>query len=565
MTVIQAASGLTSGAATGASSSGSSQDYPAVSMIWIQADGTTDIPTNAVAYSNQSVVPPGYSAYTSGINAYLRGANPGISYVGAQVGAFAGQTTDLTVTMTSLTGGLAAAPAAGDLVVVSFAVGSTANRSLVIRNTGGVDYTLIGSELYADDTFDTNLRVAYRFMPDTTETQFVLVGGSGNVADAGAYIIQVFRGVDLDNPLDVAAVTATGINSRLANPGSITPVTTGAYVVAVGAAGCGTGGTFTHATLTDFRATTQVDTNDVNIGAGYTAWGGGALDPAAFGGGGTDTTNDSWAAVTFALNPGVTDGGVTIAAGTHTHTYSHTHTHSTAGHTHSPFAGLSTTGTLASQAGSGVTLDGGTHNSASTNSATHTASASGSDASTSGTGTSDPPFYKLQTVQASSAGPAPFGIIGLWKTTTPPNGWAACDGTNGTPNINGSGQFIKGANGTGEIGTTGAATHTHTGTAHTHTGNTGIGVHSISLGADSSGWTSQTGASNFATHNHTHADFNTGAAQGSMASNSFTYSGDATIDPRNTAMFFIMSLGFGHLLGLPQHKTYRALMARSYD
>jgi hypothetical protein len=100
-------------------------------------------------------------------------------------------------------------------------------------------------------------------------------------------------------------VTATGINSRLANPGSITPTTTGAVVYVVGAAAGGTGGTFTDSnSLTAWLAGNSVDTNDAMMGAGYyTGWTSGAYNPNAFTGGGTDTTSDSWAAVCVALRP----------------------------------------------------------------------------------------------------------------------------------------------------------------------------------------------------------------------------------------------------------------------
>ena len=47
-------------AQTGTTSTGTSIGFSRLSVIWIQADGTTDIPTNAVAYSNQAVTPTGW-------------------------------------------------------------------------------------------------------------------------------------------------------------------------------------------------------------------------------------------------------------------------------------------------------------------------------------------------------------------------------------------------------------------------------------------------------------------------------------------------------------------------
>lgn len=232
-----------------------------------------------------------------------------LSYVGGQTGNFAGTTTTQTITFT-LTNGSAATPAAGDLVIVAFATGSTVDRTLDIETTGAVDYTLAGSELYQNGTsFDSNLRVAYRFMPGTPETQFRFAGGSGNNADGASWAVHVFRGVDTGTPLDVAVVTAGNTGTRLANPGSITPTTAGAWIYIAGAGAGGTGGSFTTSGLTDFRANNGVDTNDGFIGAGYKSdWASGPYDHAAFTGGGTDTVNDSWNAVTVALRPAAVGG-----------------------------------------------------------------------------------------------------------------------------------------------------------------------------------------------------------------------------------------------------------------
>lgn len=231
----------------------------------------------------------------------IREARAAVSYVGGQVGSFAGKTAATTVTF-SLTNGSASIPAAGDLVVVAYSVGSTVDRALTIQNTSAVDYILAGSELYQNDTYDSNLRVAYRFMPGTPETQMVL-SGTGSNTDAGAYTIHVFRGVDSGTPLDVAAVVGGGIDTRVANPNPITPITSGSWIYVAGAASGATGGAYTASYLTDFRAINSVDTNDAQIGAGYTNWTSGTYDPVAFSGGGTNTANDSWNGVTLALRP----------------------------------------------------------------------------------------------------------------------------------------------------------------------------------------------------------------------------------------------------------------------
>lgn len=234
-----------------------------------------------------------------------------ISYVGGQGSSFAGKTGTTTVTFTSLTNGTDAAPISGDLVVCVYSVGSAAtDRALTITNTDPTNYTLAGTELYANGTSqDANLRVAYRFMPSPVETQLIL-SGTGSIQDAGNYNIHVFRNVDVATPMDVTVATATGTGTRLADPPSITPTTTGAYILVSGAASAATGGIYTTSGLTDFRARNQADTNDALVGSGYLAWAGGAYDHAAFTGGGTDSANDSWASVVIALRPAVITGAL---------------------------------------------------------------------------------------------------------------------------------------------------------------------------------------------------------------------------------------------------------------
>jgi hypothetical protein len=226
-----------------------------------------------------------------------------IVYVGGQVNQFAGTNSATTVTF-ALTGGTNSVPQAYDLVIAAYAVGagSAVDVALTINNPSAVAYTLMGTELFQTDTFSANLRVAYRFMPSTPETTLDL-SGTGAVQNAGAYTIHVFRNVDSTTPMDATVVTAQAASTRLADPGSITPVTPGALVYVVGSCSCGTGGTYTAAYLTDLRVTTQADTNDVNVASGYVVWTSGAYNPAAFGGGGTDTTSDSYTAVTAALRP----------------------------------------------------------------------------------------------------------------------------------------------------------------------------------------------------------------------------------------------------------------------
>jgi hypothetical protein len=231
--------------------------------------------------------------------ALLAASGGGIDYVGGYVDGFGGGTTDRTITLTSLTGGLASAPAAGDLVIVYFGTGSTTNRNLVVSG-----YTEV-IELYSNDNFDTNLAVAYKFMGGVPDTSFTLTGGTGSTSDGGAVAVQVWRGVNAVTPLDVTRTTATGINSVLCDPPAITPITPGAIIVSGGAGAHEEDDveTYSSSDLTAFISAGDDDSNSVTIGIGYHVWTSGSFNPAQFTFSGDDDTNYSWAAVTLALRP----------------------------------------------------------------------------------------------------------------------------------------------------------------------------------------------------------------------------------------------------------------------
>ena len=79
---------------------------------------------------------------------------------------------------------------------------------------------------------------------------------------------------------------------------------------------------------------------------------------------------------------------------------------------------------------------------------------------------------------SAGSGGIPKGIIVMWSGATVPEGWALCDGQNGTPDLRN--RFVLGAGGGYGIGTTGGNSeinlaHSHTINDHTHSysGNTG--------------------------------------------------------------------------------------------
>lgn len=224
-----------------------------------------------------------------------------ITFVGSTTAAIAGQSSATTnVSLTALTGGLASAPAADDLVIVYYGVGSNTDRVIGVTTAG---YTEV-AELFASDGDDTNLSVNYKMMGATPDTQ-VTVSATGSNGFAGAVAIHVWRNVNLASPLDVTSTTATGTNSVLCNPPAITPVTTGAVIVSGGAGAHNRGvQTYSSSNLSNFATVGNSETNtDVTVGLGSAVWTSGAFDPAQFTFSGADALDLSWAAVTLALRP----------------------------------------------------------------------------------------------------------------------------------------------------------------------------------------------------------------------------------------------------------------------
>lgn len=230
-------------------------------------------------------------------------------YVGGRSLNGSGTTSNITVTLTGLSGGLASNPVEGDFVIVVFGTGSTVDRTFSTSSTGWTKLV----EIYSNDDIDTNLAVFYKFMGSTPDTSMILTGGSGSTADSYGVIVHAWRSVDQTTPMDVTQTTATGLNSRQPNPPAITPTTAGAVILATGVSGynasVSSGGNFTTTNLTNSVTTNNSgSTNDVSIGIGaFTTWTSGAYDPAAWTGGGTSQTTDSWSSITMALRPATID------------------------------------------------------------------------------------------------------------------------------------------------------------------------------------------------------------------------------------------------------------------
>ena len=236
-------------------------------------------------------------------NQYVVGQTPTLAtltYVGGRTQSAVGTTSNISVSLTGLTGGAATSPSAGDLVIIAIEITGTSDKPYRIS-----DYTLIADRYSNASTYDSNFQVGYKFMGTTPDTTATITGGTGNTADGFSAIVQVWRNVNSTTPLDVAAQFASSTSSGIPDPASITPVTAGARIIA--AAGTGHNGgtdTFTASYLSNFLTVgREGTTNDSTVGMGNIAWTSGAYNPAAWTFSQTNSTAFANNSVTFALRP----------------------------------------------------------------------------------------------------------------------------------------------------------------------------------------------------------------------------------------------------------------------
>jgi microcystin-dependent protein len=152
----------------------------------------------------------------------------------------------------------------------------------------------------------------------------------------------------------------------------------------------------------------------------------------------------------------------------------------------------------------------------------------------------------------------PAGVIVLWSgsSTSIPEGWALCDGLNGTPDLRD--RFVIGAGGSYAVGSTGGSadavvvSHTHTTPNHTHTGtaaSAGAHTHTITRERDTGvsegsqwggGGGSNTAVTSSSSGAHTHSlTINSG---GGGTSGSAGVSGVGKNLPPYYALAYIMKL-----------------------
>lgn len=222
-----------------------------------------------------------------------------ISYVGGATNVSAGNT-DVSVSLTALTGGSDSVPSIGDLILFAYNIADADNVDLNLAcNT--TDFAEI-ADLFGNGTQDANLGVFWKLA--NGETAVVGEGSLGGTDTAIQGVVMVFRGVNTTTPFDVTSTTDQGTTGGLPNPPSIDWSTAGAWTVIVGsnAHGSNTNGAFTAPTgyTTDFLTVGNQDTADGVIGMGYNPSPADPENPGAFA---DNVTGTGWCAVTIALRP----------------------------------------------------------------------------------------------------------------------------------------------------------------------------------------------------------------------------------------------------------------------
>lgn len=194
--------------------------------------------------------------------------------------------------------------AQNDLVIVAYSIGDGDDVDYDMAMVTA-DYTEV-ADLFANDTRNINLGVYWKVMgasPDTTAQ----VDGQGGTNASVQAVAQIFRGVDTTTPMDVAPTTATGINSNIPDPPSISHNNpSGVWTVAVGAFAHTAGGAVTiaaPANYVDIVQFTQPETQEGTIGMAYYTAPASPENPGSFTPSIADNTAHSWAAVTIALRP----------------------------------------------------------------------------------------------------------------------------------------------------------------------------------------------------------------------------------------------------------------------
>lgn len=231
-----------------------------------------------------------------------------LTYVGGASNVGTGAT--VSVSLSALSGGSDSAPSEDDIVVVIWGWCTNAAADPGTLTMSSSDYTYAFTDVYANDTREANMRMAWKRMPASPDTTCI-VNRTNNAAYGGGAAVQVWRGVDwTSGPLTGTASATTRTNSNHGNPPAITPAVNDAVVIC---GMVGSGATTASGTKT---APTNYGTYHVSVkgdGTGADAYiaisarllsGGAGVseDPGAYSGGST-STSDGAGSGTLALYP----------------------------------------------------------------------------------------------------------------------------------------------------------------------------------------------------------------------------------------------------------------------
>lgn len=231
-----------------------------------------------------------------------------IEYVGGKtVTITPSASSNTTIFLTDLTGSPDPTLQPGDVVIVSYVIGSGATGYLnpnaaptVVQRGPFIPL----ATLYTNDSQDTSLYCGYKvmgFIPDTS----IYVTATTNVNFGGCVAIQAYRYTDTNFPIQQPANTTTIQNTVRPTPPTITPWDNDSVAVIVGA-GSHTRGNVAYTTtgLTSFISTGSTDVSeDASIGMGFRVIQSGSYSPNRFGFPQSDFTGYSCAALSIALKP----------------------------------------------------------------------------------------------------------------------------------------------------------------------------------------------------------------------------------------------------------------------
>ena len=231
---------------------------------------------------------------------HANSAKAALTFVGTAEGS--GTSAAFNVSLTSLTGGSDSAAAAGDLVIVAEGWGGTANGNPGVGTAGYAEV----ADLHGNDTRDANFSVSWKIMSSTPDTT-VSCNGSGTAGNGTACVVHVWRGADQTTTIDVTTTSTTGTNAATINSPSITPSTSGAYVLSLGLGTAAASAGDTSITApTGYGNQADINGNGTSVscevGIASKAWTSGAEDPAAWTNI-TTSTSYSWGAATVAIRP----------------------------------------------------------------------------------------------------------------------------------------------------------------------------------------------------------------------------------------------------------------------